>query len=160
MTLLIQKDTLYKTRLYFCTCSDSLSRFPEDLQALRWDLTGDIHLWQGWHLPLHVTRYSPGNFQWSHSDLLEPPQCRTTAPHCRKRLSVWVSEKCYFGVRCVRVQEFGSSSGGGTVYDSPIGEWWELGRGVFPRSKVEIKSPSSTKNMSNHWVKSLVSFRN
>lgn len=46
------------------------------------------------------------------------------------------------------VQEFGSSSGGGTVYDSPIGELGEVGGG-FPRSEVEINSLSSTKNMSN-----------
>lgn len=48
------------------------------------------------------------------------------------------------------VQEFGSSSGGGTVYDSPIGEFGG-GRGrVFPKSEVEINSLSSTENMSNH----------
>lgn len=26
---------------------DSLSRLPEDLQALRWHLSGDVHPWQG-----------------------------------------------------------------------------------------------------------------
>lgn len=82
--------------LWYCTQKqvilgnkDSLSRFMEDLQARRWNLSGDIHPWQVWHLPLYVVHGTLCYFQRRKRDLPESTQGCTTAPHCYDSVNLW-----------------------------------------------------------------------